>query len=94
MALSTEDRQRVATGLMRYWSRLFERVSGISKSDILNAVGAIDDWIEAEQGTINAAYPTAFRTNATLAQKTLLFMAVAAARVSIAFLRRVFGGVD
>ena len=94
MALDSTDRQRVATGLMRYWSRLFERVTDISKYELLAAVGAMDDWIEAEQGTINAAYPTAFRTNATLEQKTLLFMAVAAARVSIAFLRRVFGGVD
>ena len=94
MALDSTDRQRVTTGLMRYWSRLFERVAGISKYDLLAAVGAMDDWIEAEQSAINAAFPTAFRVNATLAQKTLLFMAVAAARVSIAFLRRVFGGVD
>jgi len=79
---------------MRYWSRLFERVTDISKYELLAAVGAMDDWIEAEQSAINAAFPAAFRENGTLAQKTLLFCAVAAARVSIAFLRRVFGGVD
>ena len=94
MALSTEDRQRVTTGLMRYWSRLFEPVSGISKYDLLAAVGAMDDWIEAEQGAINTALPNPFKTNATTAQKTLLFCAVALARVSMAFARQVFGGLD
>lgn len=94
MALSNEDRQKVTTGLMRYWSRLFEPVTGISKADLYAAVVAIDNWIEANQAAINTALPATFRTNATPAQKTLLFMAVAAARVSMGFARQVFGDVD
>ena len=94
MALDSTDRQRVTTGLMRYWSRLFEPVSGISKYELLAAVGAMDDWIEANQIAINAALPQPFRTNATLSQKTLLFCGVALARVSINFARQIFGEVD
>ena len=94
MALDNTDRQRVTTGLMRYWSRLFEPVSGISKTELLAAVAAMDDWIEANQAAINAALPQPFRANATTAQKTLLFCAVALARVSMAFARAIFGEVD
>jgi hypothetical protein len=94
MALSTEDRQRVQRGLMRYWSRIREATHGFDKADLLAAVAATDAWIEANQTSYNSALPAAFRTGATLAQKTLLFMAVAAARVSLAFLRRVMGEVD
>ena len=94
MALSTEDRQKVTTGLMRYWSRLFEPVTGISKVELYTAVGAMDDWIEANQAAINAALPQPFRANATAEQKTLLFMAVAAMRMGLAFARTVLGEVD
>ena len=42
MALTLEDRARVARGLMRYWSR-FWTVIAISKAELLAAVGATDD---------------------------------------------------
>jgi len=42
----------------------------------------------------NTALPATFRNNATLTQKTLLFCAVALARVSIVVLRQVFGEVE
>ena len=94
MALSTGDRQKVATGLMRWWSRRFEAVSDISKAELLAAVAALDDWIEANQAAINAALPQPFMGNATPEQKTLVFCAVALARVSLAFARTIFGEVD
>jgi len=84
----------VQRGLMRYWSNLFETVMGIDKGDVLDAVIATDTWIEGNQASYNAALPETFRTNATTAQKTLVFCAVAAARVSIAFARKLFGEVD
>ncbi len=92
--LPDADRQRIWRGMMRWWSRAREPVAGCLKADILAAVNATDAWIEANQASYNSALPTTFRTNATLAQKTLLFCAVALARVSIDMLRRVFGEVD
>ena len=93
MALTTEDRARVHRGLMRYWSNIWEAVA-VDKAELLAAVVATDTWIDDNQAGYNAALPEAFRTGATQAQKTLLFMAVAAARVSIAFARALFGEVD
>lgn len=94
MALTTEDRQRISAGLQRYWSNLRERTVGFTSADLLAAVAATDDWIEANQAGYNTALPAAFRTNGTLVQKTLMFCCVAAARVSLAFLRRLVGEVD
>lgn len=92
--LSTQDRQRVWRGLMRWWSNLREALGSFSKQDLRDAVNATDAWIEANQGSYNAALPQPFRGEATLIQKTILFCAVALARVDIPMLRRVFGEVD
>lgn len=92
-ALSTTDRQRISRGLQRYWSRLFEEVD-ILDADVLAAVDATDDYIDSIQANYNNSLPTAAKNNLTTAQKTLLFCAVALARVSIPFLRSVFGEVD
>ena len=88
------DRMRIRRGLVRYWSRFWESTGSMAKDDIKPAVDATDNWIEANQASYNAALPDVFRNNATQMQKTLLFCAVALARVSIAFLRRMFGEVD
>jgi len=94
MALTTEERQQVTNGIQRHWSQLFETVPGCTSADLAAAVLATDEWIDDNQASYNAALPTAARTNLTSPQKTLLFCAVALARVSVAFLRRVFGEVD
>jgi hypothetical protein len=78
---------------MRWWSDLREPLA-VSKWDLLAAVEATDDWIDDNQAAYNAALPEAARTALTAGQKTLLFCAVALARVSIALLRRMFGEVD
>ena len=91
--LSTDDRQRIWRGLMRR-ADLLGGVPGVRKTDLRDAIDAADNWIESNQASYNAALPTPFRTNATTAQKTLLFCAVALARVSINLLRSVFGEVD
>lgn len=92
--LPETDRQKIRMGLVRYWSRLRESTGSMGKADIKPAVDATDDWIEANQAKYNAALPSTFRNNATQMQKTLLFCAVALARVSIDFLRRIFGEVN
>lgn len=91
--LPTADRQRIWRGLMRWWSSVWE-VMALSTSELLAAVNATDAWIDANQASFNSALPQAARDNLTAAQKTLLFCAVALARVDIPTLRRLFGEVD
>jgi hypothetical protein len=79
---------------MRYWSKLREPLAVVNKSQIQDAVNATDVWIEDNQASYNAALPGPFRNNATAVQKTLLFVAVAAMRVSPAFARLLLGEVD
>jgi hypothetical protein len=92
--LSTEDRQRIWRGLMRYWSNLREVIGVLSKNDVQAAVNATDTWIDDNQAAYNLALPQAARDNLTQLQKTLLFCAVALARVGIPVLRKMFGEVD
>ena len=91
--LSDENRAKVWRGLMRWWSRLHEAMA-LNKADLRAAVDATDNWIETNQATYNNALPEAARNNLTAAQKTLLFCAVALARVDIPMLKRVFEEVD
>jgi len=91
--LSTGDRQRIWRGLMRYWSNIWE-ATPYNKAALLAAIGAMDDWIEANQAAINAALPNPFRSAAAPEQKTLLFCAVALMRVDpglAQLLRRALG---
>ena len=73
--LPQEDRDRVYRAVMREWSRLRESCS-FTKSELTAAVAATDDWIDSNAASFNNALPIPFRTGATLAQKTLLFMFV------------------
>ena len=91
--LSEQDRVRVQAGIQHHWSQLLER-TGFSASDLKAAIDATDTWINDEEGNYNTALPNPFKTNATQAQKTLLFNIVAAMRVSPAFARKLVGGFD
>lgn len=93
MALSSDDRLRVWRGLMRYASSLFDSVN-LSSSELLSAIVETDIWIDSNQASYNSALPAVAQSNLTLAQKTLLFCAVATARVSINLLRKILGEVD
>lgn len=88
------DRQRIWRGLMRYWSGLQESIAGITKTDLKAAVDAADVWVDNNTASYNAALPTAFRTNATAAQKSLLLVGVVLLRYNIDMLKRIFGEVD
>jgi hypothetical protein len=92
--LPDETRQQIWRGVMRWWSQECETLAGVTKSDLKDAIDATDEWIDDNQANYNQALPDAARTNLTQAQKTLLFCAVALARVSVAFLRSVFREVD
>lgn len=56
--------------------------SGITKADLLAAVNATDDWVEANQVSFNTALPQPFRGAASPQQKAALLAFV---------LRRRFG---
>jgi len=92
--LPTATRLQLWRGLMRFWSRQLETLSGLTKSDLQAAVNAADDWADANASSYNTALPTAFRTNATTGQKALLLAVVVLARYNAAILRSILGEVD
>ena len=104
-ALSVSDRQRVYRGLMRLWSR--DGVTcDFSKAQLYDPVGntgvvaETDDWIDGHSGltgdTIgyNGALNVTMRAALTIDMKTDLFLAVAAMRRGLDYVRRVLGEVD
>jgi hypothetical protein len=93
-ALSTNVRQQIWRGLMRYWSNARETVAGITKADLQAAVNAADDWADSNASSFNSALPTTFRNNATTAQKALLLAIVVLARHAPASIRSIVGEVD
>ncbi len=87
------DLERIWRGFMRYASRQWDLID-LTKAQLRAAVDATDTWIDANQGSYNAALPQPARNNLTAAQKTLLFCTVAAMRVSKKFAESVIGEVD
>lgn len=77
--LSDTDRARVTA----QWMRDNLESCGFTKTQLAAAVNATDDWIDGAQATYNSALPVAFRNNASLTQKTLLFCFVAMRRAGI-----------
>jgi hypothetical protein len=75
MALAAIDRRKVMAQLSRefVWT-------GLTKPDIQAAVGAIDDYFDANAAAINAALPQPFRGTASADQKALIVALVAARR--------------
>ena len=51
---------------------LREILPGCAKADVKAAVDAVDDWVVANAASYNSALPTAFKNNATAAQKARL----------------------
>jgi hypothetical protein len=80
--LSAEERRRIFAHVMRGAAGL-GNVPNITKDDLRAAVDATDAWIDTNASAFNTALPTAFRTNANLVQKTLLFCYVAMRRAGI-----------
>lgn len=48
----------------------------VMKADVLAAINATDDWLEANAASFNAALPAAARTGLTSKQKARLLVAV------------------
>ncbi len=69
MALDATGRARTAA----QWMRENTTSTAFTKADLAAGIGAIDDWIDANQASFNAALPQPFRSSATQAQKAELF---------------------
>ena len=93
MALTSEDRLKVRRGITWYLSQLLISTS-MSKAEFLATVVAADEWIDDHQGDYNSSLPAVAQAELSLAQKTFIFCLVAAARVSLDFLRKLVGRVD
>lgn len=89
--LSAEDRQRVWRGLMRYWSNA-RSIIGADKTELQTTANETDTWINDNQASYVSSLTYGGQFNAT--QLTLIFCAVALARVGITALRCLLGEVD
>lgn len=69
MALTTVNRIKVALQWVREYQGEFPAVT---KPDILAAVNAMDDWLDANVTSLNAAIPQPARAAMSVAQKTEL----------------------
>lgn len=80
--LTAPQRLTIFAAIMRWWSSLREPVA-FNKADLQAAVDATDTWIDDNAASFNSALPVAFRTGATLQQKTMLFCYVAMKRAGL-----------
>lgn len=55
----------------------------LTKPDLAAAVGAADDWADANATSYNSALPLPFRTTATAQQKAILLALVAMKRTGV-----------
>jgi len=105
--LSIADRTRVWRGLMRRWSRDRIDPCNFLKNALYDPVantGAVADtdaWQDTHAGNVsadtvgfNGSLSIAMRAAMILNQKTDLFLAVAAMRRGLEYVRSVFGEVD
>ncbi len=73
--LSNADRSEVAADFNRAVSDDHEPCAAI-KADVIACANALDDFLNANAATINAAIPQPGRTNLTTAQKARIMMLV------------------
>ena len=62
------------------WMRTNADAVIIRKQAVRDAVNALDDWLNANAGTINAALPQPARADLTISQKAALLTHVVAKR--------------
>lgn len=71
------------------WAELMQQESnarnpvGITKADLRAAIGAADDWIEANAAAYNSAIPQPARSTLTSRQKALLLATLALKRYGV-----------
>lgn len=83
MALNAGDRAFVNSLLQREWSGRNEQTGAMTKADLLAAVAAVDDWIDANAASYNQALPQPARDALTAPQKVELLYRVARRRYEV-----------
>ena len=76
MALSNEDRLKIAANVMSDESATWEVFGNFSKEDWKATIDAIDDWIDDNMVSFNQAIPVPCRTELTTKQKVRIFMEI------------------
>ena len=84
MAVLTDPKRDEIRGEVEsLWSQWRELTGAFGSQDVRAAVNALDDFMEVNAATINAALPEPFKGEATQAQKALLLMRVTAKRYGV-----------
>ena len=83
MALTPAERQEVLAEIMREYSHRRDQAPVSSKVEFLAALDAVDDWIDANMASFNAALPLPYQTQATARDKAWLFIRVAEKRFNV-----------
>ena len=92
--LTTEERNQIWRGLMRYWSGTNTAIP-ITKPELSDAITETDIWVDNNQASYNTALPDAARNNLSADAKTLLFAVVAIRRTGdVELLKKLLGSVD
>lgn len=100
--LTDTQREKVWRGLMRYLSSRPAEFpcSGFTKAEFRAAINAVDVHIEGDKAAYVGDLPEPFRTASGASLKSLVFLAVAAAKGSeyisgdLSFARELFGDLD
>lgn len=74
------------TARAKLWRLFMEKghcPGSVLKADLRAAVDALDNWVEANAATINAALPQPFRGAATPEQKAILLAYIALERAGV-----------
>lgn len=81
--LDATQRGQVNAAFQQDATHYAEQFPGVTKTDILAAVNAADDWVVNNQASYNGALPLAVRTNFTGAQKARLLAYVLRRRYEV-----------
>lgn len=83
MALTIEQRRATSFDWQRELSARRAVVAGVAKADIAAAVTAVDQWVEDNASSFNAALPANVRGALTAGQKVELLYRVARRRFEV-----------
>lgn len=75
MAVMTSPQRAVCAGKFQQSYTNGENIA-VVKADVRAALDAVDQWVSDNQASFNTALPTAFKNNATAAQKARLLQFV------------------
>jgi hypothetical protein len=78
--LGDSDRVKIWAHLMR---GVLGGVSSVNKAALRDAVNAVDDWADSNATSFNNSLPTAFKNNATSAQKATILAIVCLRRAGL-----------